>query len=330
MYALARRAVLAALLAATVALQTAAAQTLELPYEVEFSSQGIGNTMAVRLPTPSFDSRLGELVGATLRVDIDRTCGETLFTNHTRGTVAGDVVRNLQLSVADLVGAAVLTSRLPATTGPLPVQIPPNSTTAFNECGGATTLVFTNVPPAAAQDAARNGGLGLLVEVTPAPSPDGVTLDRFITLIEGRATIVWHFNPGQGNGATGWKGGGAWLNLGQGLADAKERIPSFMATGQLTAGEYYALVLYDVPPGAPTYLIAGTTIVDLPFKGGVMVPFPGIRIPMTATAEGAVVSAKRLPQHVANGGIFYLQFWVEDPTGPEGYSASNAVSGTIQ
>ncbi len=307
---------------------TTSAQTLELPYEVDFATKGLGNSLDVVVPdAQGYDLALGKLVGATVRVDIERTCGETLYSNHTRATKQVNAMRNLQISVANLASGLVLTSRLPASTGNLPVQLPPNTTATVNECGGAATLVFTNLPLGPTQHAIAMGGFGLDIEVTPAPPPAGVTLERFATLVEGRVTVFWHFEPGDGHGAMGWSGASPWSNLHQGLAGQNDRIPSFMASGELLAGEFYTLVLYDAPPLAPSYLIGGGSVANLPFKGGVMVPFPNIRIPMETSDEGAIVVAKRMPQHVALAGTYTLQFWVEDAAGPEGFAASNAISG---
>jgi len=326
------RSLLALFAACTLAAAPAVvAQTLELPYEVDFTSKGLGNSLDVIVPdAQAYDVSLGKLVGATVRVDIERTCGETLYTNHTRATKQVNAMRNLQISVANLATGVVLTSRLPASTGNLPVQLEPNTTATVSECGGAATLVFTNLPIGPTQHAIGLGVFGLDIEVTPAPPPAGVTLERYATLIEGRVSVIWHFEPGPGNGAAGWTGVAPWSNLHQGLAGHDDRIPSLMGSGALKEGEFYTLVLFDAPVLAPAYLIGGGSVANLPFKGGVMVPFPNIRIPMDTSDEGAIVIAKRMPQHVALAGTYTLQFWIEDAAGPEGFSASNAISGVSQ
>lgn len=318
------------LLMASLAPGLAAAQTLELPFEIGFSATELGSTLLVPAKNaPHFDVGLGTVVGVHVRVDIDRVCGESMYTNTTGASEFPDVIRNLQIVVADLGLGIPLTPRQPVTTGSIVVEVPAGETVKFNECGGGpSSVLFTGIPVTAVQAAATNGTLGLGIEITPAAPPAGVVLDRYSTFIEGRVTLIWRFEPHVGIGAAGWSGNPTWTNLDQGLEGTDQRIPSFMGTGQLETNRYVGLVLWGVAPGASTYLVAGSAEAILPFKGGVMVPVPHVRVPVTANAEGAVVLTKLLTAHIAGGGSIYLQFWVEDGEAIEGYSASNAIRGT--
>ncbi len=302
------------------------AQSLELPYEQGFEVTELGHSLVIPTDLPHFDPGLGTVTGVSVRVDVDRICGNTMYTNHTGSTASVDVLRSLQIAVSDLVAGTPLTSRQPVGTGSIPMEVPAGQTVKFSECGGSpVTLLFPNIPLGAALQAAATGGLGLDVEITPAAPPQGVTLDRIATYLEGKVTLVWHFQTSLGNGAAAWSASSGWTNLGQGLPGTGGRIPSFMGTGTLADGAFVGLVLWDIAPATPVYLVVGASAQNLPFKGGVMVPFPNARVPLTSNDEGAVVLTKQLTGHVAGGGQLFLQFWVEDAGAVEGYSGSNAI-----
>jgi hypothetical protein len=93
-------------------------------------------------------------------------------------------------------------------------------------------------------------------------------------------------------------------------------------------GKTIKLRLQNVPAALPAALIAGLTNLSAPFKGGILVPSPSIIVtPLITTPAGLTLSAT-WPAPFPSGVDIYFQFWIADPAGPAGFSASNAVRGT--
>ena len=92
------------------------------------------------------------------------------------------------------------------------------------------------------------------------------------------------------------------------------------------AGEPAQLRLTSVAPGAPVTLVLGVAPADLPFKGGTLVPTPDLLVGLLhADLDGQLgLPAARLAE-LPGSLVLYLQFWVLDPSGPQGFSASNAL-----
>jgi hypothetical protein len=80
--------------------------------------------------------------------------------------------------------------------------------------------------------------------------------------------------------------------------------------------------------GAPAVLVAGPDRINVPFKGGVLVPLPTLLLPLTLDAGGGFDLSAPLPTPLPSGTRLYLQAWIVDPAGPVGFTSSNAVVGT--
>jgi hypothetical protein len=85
-------------------------------------------------------------------------------------------------------------------------------------------------------------------------------------------------------------------------------------------------VLSGARPNAPAFLVIGLTQLGLPFKGGTLVPFPGIVLHAPTNAQGTLILQGPMPSGTPPGLSRFLQYWVVDPAGPVGVSASNALS----
>jgi len=72
-------------------------------------------------------------------------------------------------------------------------------------------------------------------------------------------------------------------------------------------------------------LVAGLSQVDLPFKGGVMVPAVDLVSWQVADEDGRLVLEGRWPEGVPSGTVLHLQAWMPDITGPQGFSATNGL-----
>jgi len=122
----------------------------------------------------------------------------------------------------------------------------------------------------------------------------------------------------------------AWHHLGQGL-DGSDGQPYLGPQGDLVAGQPFELKLERALPGAPAYLTFGLAPLNAPFKGGTLVPdvleFGGM-LPLVTSPLGEIDLGGTWPGGVPSGTELYLQYWIQDPGGPSGFAASNALRGT--
>jgi hypothetical protein len=122
--------------------------------------------------------------------------------------------------------------------------------------------------------------------------------------------------------------GEAWTNLGRALPGDDEP-PRLAAVGSLGGGSLLRVLLADAPPSAPAWLAFGFDVGGQPFLGGVMVPdlASGGLLPVTPDEYGNLELRQRWPDGVAPETELVLQAWCLDGTGPQGFTASNAVLG---
>lgn len=157
----------------------------------------------------------------------------------------------------------------------------------------------------------------LLATVDILPSLNGKTVSG------GRLNL---FNAMQVMDA--WTGTPAWLDVGGALAGTLGP-PALGGTGLLLPGTPYSVDLTDALPNATTNLVVGGSAINAPFKGGTMVPHPtAIVTGLPTDGTGSHTLAGPWPNGIPAGTTFYLQHWIEDPSGPLGFTASNAMSGT--
>jgi len=119
---------------------------------------------------------------------------------------------------------------------------------------------------------------------------------------------------------------GAWTGLGHGLAGA-HGVPALTAAGTLQGGAPLTLTLHGALPSTLTQLVVGLANLSAPFKGGVLVPMPSLLVALASSASGSVVVGTTWPAGVPAGLSIYLQDWIPDPSGPQGFAASNALQG---
>jgi uncharacterized membrane protein len=105
--------------------------------------------------------------------------------------------------------------------------------------------------------------------------------------------------------------------------------PVLMGSGTLVAGAPMSLSLSGARPSSAAALIVGLSSLDAPFKGGVLVPTADVILTGLATsAAGAFTLAASWPAGVPSDFSFWSQAWIADPAGPQGYAASNGLTGT--
>lgn len=103
----------------------------------------------------------------------------------------------------------------------------------------------------------------------------------------------------------------------------------FVGDSPLSGGSNLTLVLSDAHASSTTALVAGFSVLNAPFKGGVLVPNPfAILAGLPVSASGDLALAFSWPAGVPSGFTILFQHWITDPAGPVGFAASNGVRGT--
>ncbi|HZM00602.1 MAG TPA: VCBS repeat-containing protein [Planctomycetota bacterium] len=155
------------------------------------------------------------------------------------------------------------------------------------------------------------------------------------TASTGGVRVTWLATDHAGNAAApvtvavGDIGGDVWEDLGLGLAGTGGVPPVLAGSGPLVGGSTNHLVLSGGQPGGSTHLIAGLSRIDLPFKGGVMVPAITTTVwGLPLDGLGSLDLGFVWPASLPAGIDFYLQHWLPDAGGPAGFAASNGLRGT--
>jgi hypothetical protein len=120
---------------------------------------------------------------------------------------------------------------------------------------------------------------------------------------------------------------GPWNDLGHALAGGLG-LPKLVGEGPLVAGSPFRITLTDSRPAAPVSLYLGVSPLEAPFKGGVMVPTPLLKLILVTNPAGDLELAGLWPAG-PSGLELLMQYWFADPAGPVGFAASNALSATI-
>lgn len=122
-----------------------------------------------------------------------------------------------------------------------------------------------------------------------------------------------------------------WTDLGHGLG-GDDPAPRLAGTGSLWAGNPWSLLLAGAAPGSTVWLCLGFGELNLPFKGGVMVPdlnAPGLAVPLLTDEAGNIPISAVWPANVPSGSTLVFQYWAQDPSGPVGFVSSNAVRADV-
>jgi hypothetical protein len=120
---------------------------------------------------------------------------------------------------------------------------------------------------------------------------------------------------------------GTWLDLGQGLAGSSG-MPSLDGSGELLPSTVVSLNLANGRAFSTSTLVVGVSNIIAPFKGGVIVPHPDLLFAQTTDFFGKASFGGLWPAGIPSGFTIYFQYWIVDAAGPQGFAASNAVSGT--
>jgi Right handed beta helix region len=119
-----------------------------------------------------------------------------------------------------------------------------------------------------------------------------------------------------------------WANLGHPLGGAK--TPCLVGFGSWIPGETLGLRITGTAPHAFGFLFGGVTLLEHAFAGGVMVPFPQLALGLATDATGSLTAEVVLAPNAPSQTTLYAQVWFVDAAGPHGFTATNAVSGTVE
>jgi hypothetical protein len=121
-----------------------------------------------------------------------------------------------------------------------------------------------------------------------------------------------------------------WSDVGDGLAGTSGLTPFLTGSGALEPASAGSILLTNAKPSSPAYLLVGLAHLDGAFKGGTMVPNPLLLLPLTTNASGGLtLSWLHWPAGLPAGTELLVQYWIVDPGGPAGFSASNGLSAVM-
>ncbi|MHC5210404.1 MAG: S8 family peptidase [Planctomycetota bacterium] len=119
-----------------------------------------------------------------------------------------------------------------------------------------------------------------------------------------------------------------WVDLGFGLPGTSG-APLLLGDGALLGSDPVVLELTAARPSTAAHLCIGLALLNAPFKGGVMVPDTDLIVSGLVTdTNGELTLGSSWPPGIPSGFSTFFQYWIVDDAGPQGFAASNAVSGT--
>jgi glucose/arabinose dehydrogenase len=153
--------------------------------------------------------------------------------------------------------------------------------------------------------------------------PPGGQIEELVQVAEvgGRLYLLDLAFGGTNQGAIWRVGLPSFTSLGGALGS-----PTFTGIGAAQAGQQIWLTLKNAQPAAKVFLIVGIGVMNLPFKGGVMVPAVDFILPgLYVNPVGTLTLPFEWPNGVPAGLSIVMQWWILDPSGPAGFTASNAL-----
>lgn len=104
--------------------------------------------------------------------------------------------------------------------------------------------------------------------------------------------------------------------------------PVLAGHGTMQGDTVVRVLLTESVAGAQGFLVIGWSQADVSFKGGALFPSPDLVLPLVMDSRGEAVLEGRWPTGVPSGLLLWFHGWVADPTGPQGFLASNGLTGT--
>lgn len=119
-----------------------------------------------------------------------------------------------------------------------------------------------------------------------------------------------------------------WTEVAGGLAGVNGE-PLLVGSGYLTAGSPNLVVLSNAAANAPAGVFVATSSTPVPFKGGMLLPFPFAIPPifLTTDNDGGFSLPFTMPAGVPPGTELWVQWAVQDAAAVVGVALSNATLG---
>lgn len=125
---------------------------------------------------------------------------------------------------------------------------------------------------------------------------------------------------------SGSLGGNSFNPVGAGLAGTGGLVPALTGSGVACDGESVSLDLSDALGSASAFLVIGIGQLNLPFKGGTLIPDITLgAIFALVTSPGGDIALPFTWSDLPSGLAVDYQYWIQDAGGPVGFSASNGV-----
>jgi hypothetical protein len=116
-----------------------------------------------------------------------------------------------------------------------------------------------------------------------------------------------------------------WIGLGHGLAGAAG-VPSLTGEGTLVGGELASLTIADGLPGSSVFLVLGFTQLELPLKGGVLVPDPVFLFdPIPLDGAGGLHLPFVWPVGQPSDLPLVMQGWIPDAAAVKNFASTNGL-----
>ncbi|MEQ1631674.1 MAG: hypothetical protein ABL997_04840 [Planctomycetota bacterium] len=125
-----------------------------------------------------------------------------------------------------------------------------------------------------------------------------------------------------------WRTQPDWRNRLHGTAGSSG-VPLLAGRGTAQIGTSLQWTV-EAPANAAVLFAAGTARIDLPLLGALLVPLPEVVLFSACDAAGIANIALQLPPTMPIGASVWSQTWVIDPSGPQGFSATNALECTTR
>ncbi|MCB9896904.1 MAG: hypothetical protein H6825_02755 [Planctomycetes bacterium] len=121
---------------------------------------------------------------------------------------------------------------------------------------------------------------------------------------------------------------GTWAHVGSGLAGSLG-VPTLDGAGDQTDAAFTTITLAGALPSGSASLVIGASALNVPFKGGVLVPAPDVVLGgLPLDRDGALAFSFAWPTGLPSSIDLYWQAFVPDGGAPKGLAATNGLRST--
>lgn len=124
---------------------------------------------------------------------------------------------------------------------------------------------------------------------------------------------------------------GPWFPTGAGSPGTGGLVPTLSGSGPLSSGSNNLIQLDQALSGSSAWLVVGLSQLDVPFRGGMLLPSPDLILkPLPISGAGELSLPFTLSAGLPAGLPLFLQFWVQDAGGFASVASSNGLLGEVQ